>query len=120
MPARWRHLAPISERSWAEIDAEAKRTLTLTLAARRLVDWSGPHGDDMSAVPTGRLAPGPAACLHDHASEVYRRLSIPVIELRADFKVPRGELEAIDRGARDPNLDSVTAAAREIAIAEDR
>ena len=32
----------------------------------------------------------------------------------------RAELDAIDRGARDPDLDTVTAAAREIAIAEDR
>jgi uncharacterized linocin/CFP29 family protein len=32
----------------------------------------------------------------------------------------RTELDAIDRGARDPDLDAVTAAAREIAIAEDR
>jgi uncharacterized linocin/CFP29 family protein len=34
--------------------------------------------------------------------------------------VSRAELDAIDRGARDPDLDTVTAAAREIAIAEDR
>ena len=32
----------------------------------------------------------------------------------------RAELDSIDRGARDPDLDAVTAAAREIAIAEDR
>ena len=44
----------------------------------------------------------------------------PLVELRIPFDVSRAELDAIDRGARDPDLDSVTAAAREIAIAEDR
>jgi uncharacterized linocin/CFP29 family protein len=119
MPQRWRELAPISDRSWSEIDGEAKRTLSLTLAARRLVDWSGPHGDDMCAVATGRLAAGPAACAHDHAAEMYRRLSIPVVDLRADFTVSRVEIDAIDRGARDPDLSAVVEAARRIACAED-
>ncbi|MFM8535805.1 MAG: family 1 encapsulin nanocompartment shell protein, partial [Acidimicrobiia bacterium] len=44
----------------------------------------------------------------------------PLVELRIPFDVSRVELDAIDRGARDPDLDSVTAAARTIAIAEDR
>jgi len=119
MPERWRHLAPISERAWGEIDNEAKRTLSLTLGARRLVDWNGPHGDDLSAVATGRLQTGPAACVHEHSAAMYRRLSVPIVELRADFAVPRTELEAIDRGARDPDLAAVVDAARSIACAED-
>ena len=44
----------------------------------------------------------------------------PLVELRIPFEMSRAELDAIDRGARDPDLDNVTAAAREIAIAEDR
>jgi uncharacterized linocin/CFP29 family protein len=44
----------------------------------------------------------------------------PLVELRIPFDMSRAELDAIDRGARDPDLDAVTAAAREIAIAEDR
>ncbi len=119
MPEHWRRLAPISARGWSEIDAEAKRTLELTLGGRRLTDWSGPHGDDLSAVATGRLAPGPAACVHEHAATVYRRLSVPVVELRAEFSVARTELEAIDRGARDADLSPVVDAARSIACAED-
>src|SRR4051794_33650590 len=119
MPERWRRLAPISERAWSEIDAEAKRTLQSTLAARRLVDWRGPYGDDLSAVPTGRLAAGPAACRHEHASMMFRRLSVPVVELRAELTLSRTELEAIDRGARDPDLAPIVDAARSIACAED-
>ncbi|HEY3831554.1 MAG TPA: family 1 encapsulin nanocompartment shell protein [Acidimicrobiia bacterium] len=119
MPERWRRLAPVSGRGWAEIDGEAKRTLGLTLGARRLVEWSGPHGDDLCAVATGRLAPGPGGCAHDHAATMYRRLSVPVVDLRAEFSIPRAELEAIDRGARDADLSAVVEAARSIACAED-
>jgi uncharacterized linocin/CFP29 family protein len=50
---------------------------------------------------------------------LLRRIQ-PLVELRIPFDVSRAELDAIDRGARDPDLDSVTSAAREIAIAEDR
>jgi hypothetical protein len=39
-----RHLAPISVEAWAQIDEEAKQTLKTTLAARKLVDFSGPKG----------------------------------------------------------------------------
>jgi len=119
MPDHFRHLAPISARGWSEIDGEAKRTLELALGARRLVEWSGPHGDDLSAVATGRLAPAPAGCAHEHAATMFRRLSLPVVELRAEFTVARAELEAIDRGARDADLSTVVDAARSIACAED-
>ena len=119
MAEHWRHLAPVSARAWSEIDSEATRTLELTLGARRLVDWSGPHGADLSAVATGRLAPGPAGCTHEHSSAIYRRLSIPVVELRAELSVARVELEAIDRGARDADLSAVVDAAKSIACAED-
>ena len=49
-----REQAPISAQAWAEIDAEAKRTLKTLLAARRLVDFEGPLGWAAAAVPTGR------------------------------------------------------------------
>ncbi|NLD77103.1 MAG: bacteriocin family protein, partial [Acidimicrobiales bacterium] len=52
----YRDLAPISDAAWAEIDDEAKRTLTHFLAARRLVDFNGPLGYDASAISLGRLS----------------------------------------------------------------
>ena len=39
-----RELAPITGEAWAMIEEEAKRTLKLKLAARKLVDFSGPLG----------------------------------------------------------------------------
>ena len=39
-----REHAPISDRGWEQIEDEAKRQLTVAMAARRLVDFTGPHG----------------------------------------------------------------------------
>lgn len=51
------HLAPISNVAWAQIDAEATATLERLLAARTLVDLSGPLGWEASAIGLGRTAP---------------------------------------------------------------
>jgi uncharacterized linocin/CFP29 family protein len=45
---------------------------------------------------------------------------LALVELRAPFEMRRDELDAIDRGAKDPDTGPVTEAARRIAIAEDR
>ena len=39
-----RGLAPLAEGEWKAIDDEAKQTLKMNLAARRLVDFSGRLG----------------------------------------------------------------------------
>jgi uncharacterized linocin/CFP29 family protein len=113
-----RELAPISEAGWREIEKEAKRTLKTTLAARKLVNFVGPLGWQASAVGTGRSKPQATAS----QTEVQARLRevLPMVELRVAFEMRRNELDAIDRGARDPDTDPIIAAARAIAIAEDR
>jgi uncharacterized linocin/CFP29 family protein len=115
----FREHAPITPAGWAEIEKEAKRTLRALLAARRVVDFRGPLGWDASDVELGRADPiaSPAGARQVQAR--LRRIQ-PLVELRILFDMPRAELDAIDRGARDPDLDAVTTAAREIAIAEDR
>src|SRR6266702_4819230 len=115
----FRDKAPITEAGWAEIEKEAKRTLRAILAARRVVDFRGPMGWDDSEAEIGRADP---IASPPHGKDVQARLRRiqPLVELRIPFEVSRVELDAIDRGARDPDLDTVTAAAREIAIAEDR
>jgi len=113
-----RELAPISSAAWAEIDAEATRTLKLTLAARKLLDFSGPLGWGAAAVSLGRserLKAGPAAGV-----EARLRKAQPLVELRIPFELSREELDAVERGAKDPDLDAVREAARAAALAEDR
>jgi uncharacterized linocin/CFP29 family protein len=112
-----RHLAPISSEAWEEIEEEAKRTLKATLAARKLVDFSGPKGWQKAAVSTGRvkeLKQGPRAGV-----TAAQRQVLPLVELRAVFELSREELDGVDRGSKNPDLDPVIAAARNIAMSED-
>ena len=51
-----RSLAPISDAGWELLDGEAKEHLTPALAARKLVDFAGPHGWQYSATNLGRTA----------------------------------------------------------------
>lgn len=112
-----RELAPISTAAWHEIDSEARQILTLRLAARKLVDFSGPHGWEMSAFNTGRvdrLSRGP-----DDGVEARVRIVQPMVELRVPFELSREELEAVGRGAKDPELGPLQEAAEKLAMAED-
>ena len=115
----FRDRAPITPAGWEEIEKEAKRTLRALLAARRVVDFKGPLGWGASDVELGRADPIASPDNAKHVQARLRRIQ-PLVELRIPFEMSRAELDAIDRGARDPDLDPVTAAAREIAIAEDR
>ena len=112
-----RQKAPITAEAWAEIDSEARRSLANYLAARKIIDFSGPHGWDYSAVPTGRL--GPTEMLQDGAVRVRPRLLRPLVEVRTPFALDREELDAINRGACDAELGAVIRAARQAAKAED-
>jgi uncharacterized linocin/CFP29 family protein len=113
----FRELAPISESAWGEIDAEAKRSLENFLAARRLVDFSGPHGWAAAAVTLGTvedLGTSPT-----EGVQAARRQVQTYVELRAEFSLRRSELDAIERGHTSPDLGAVVDAARRIAAAED-
>ena len=112
-----RELAPISSAAWKEIDAEATRVLKLKLAGRKLVDFEGPLGPTAGAVNTGRREPlgGPPA----ESVEATRRQTVPLIELRSYFELSREEIDAVERGAEDPELQPLIDAASRIAYAED-
>lgn len=115
----FRELAPVSDAAWQEIEKEATRTLKTTLAGRKLVDFSGPKGWDAAAVATGRSRSIPVPPRSGNTQARLRSV-LPLVELRVPFQMPRSELDAIDRGAEDADLDPVIDAAREIALAEDR
>src|SRR5262245_20556026 len=113
-----RGLAPLTDGEWKAIDDEAKQTLKMNLAARRLVDFSGPHGWQTSSINLGR-ADNVTQELRAGV-ETRRRRVQTLIELRAPFEMSRQELDIISRGGRDPDLRPVTEAARAIAIAENQ
>jgi uncharacterized linocin/CFP29 family protein len=110
--------APISAAGWDRLDQEARERLHVALAARRLVDFSGPHGWEHSATNLGRTEPiAEAPCVGVTA---LRRRVLPLAEARAPFSVGREELRADDRGAQDIDLDALDSAARAIALAENK
>jgi uncharacterized linocin/CFP29 family protein len=113
-----RELAPFTGGEWKAIDAEAQRTLKTNLAARRLVDFCGPHGWLASSINIGRVEDIDAEIRP--GVEVRRRRVQPLIELRAPFELSRQELAIISRGGGDADLRPLTEAARAIAIAENQ
>ncbi len=112
-----RELAPISEQAWAQIDQEASRTLKRYLAARHVVDVSGPKGLDFAAVGTGHLRKLEAPADGVHAAQ---REAKALVELRVPFELTREAIDDVGRGATDSNWQPVKEAARKIAFAEDR
>jgi uncharacterized linocin/CFP29 family protein len=112
-----RELAPISESAWASLEEEARRTFTINLAGRRVVDVDGPDGVTLAAVDTGHLGDNEAA---GEGVTARVRRSMPLVELRAPFTLSRQDIDDVERGAQDSNWQPVKDAARRIAFAEDR
>jgi uncharacterized linocin/CFP29 family protein len=111
-----REHAPITEAGWSRIDEEARERLAPALAARKLIDFSGPHGWHHSATNLGRTQPL-AEAPGDGLTAVQRRV-LPLAELRAPFSISRSELADADRGAEDIDFAALDDAARRLAIAE--
>jgi uncharacterized linocin/CFP29 family protein len=112
-----RELAPISAAAWASLEEEAKRTFALHVAGRRVVDVAGPDGLTLAGIGTGHLtkidAPGDGIIAGLRA---WR----PVVELTVPFTLDRTQIDAVERGALDPDWQPVKDAAKKIAFAEDR
>jgi uncharacterized linocin/CFP29 family protein len=111
-----RELAPITDRGWELLEEEARRQLVASLAARKLVDFAGPHGWQHSATNLGRTETIENTAVQGIAPT--RRRVLALVEPRASFNVARAELDDIARGAENPNLDDLAQAARRIALAE--
>jgi uncharacterized linocin/CFP29 family protein len=111
-----RSIAPISDDGWKMLDDEARDRLTPALAARKLVDFSGPHGWEYSSTNLGRTASlGSAPC---EGVTGLRRRVLALVEVRADFELAMEELRDADRGADDADLEPLDKAAHQIAVAE--
>lgn len=113
-----REFAPITDAGWGLIDEEARERLTPGLAARRIVDFDGPHGWQHSATSLGRV--GDLEAPDGAKLQAKQRRVAPLVELRARFSVSREELRAGDRGAGDVDFEDLDEAANEIVLAENR
>jgi uncharacterized linocin/CFP29 family protein len=111
-----RELAPLSEAAWAAVDAEARQRLTTALAARKLVDFSGPHGWAHAATPLGRT--GVLGATPGDGVQARQRRVMPLVELRLPFTLSRAQLDDVDRGALDVDLGTLDTAAARMAEVE--
>lgn len=111
-----RELAPITESTWQLLDDEVTETLASRLVARKIFDVGDPMGWQVSSIDCGRTR----ELKNDSCVSLSLRNVQPLIELKVEFEVDRNELNALARGASDPRLDSLEAAAMEIAAAEDQ
>jgi uncharacterized linocin/CFP29 family protein len=112
-----RSLAPITDAAWKMLVEEAQAVLRPHLSARRIVDVSGPHGIDYAAVNLGRLEVPESA--KDEVRYGIRKV-LPLVEVRAPFEVDIWELDNIDRGSEDPQLNDLQRAAKAIAKFEEQ
>ena len=117
-----RDLAPIPAKAWEEIESEARSRLTPQLAARRVTDWSGPHGWRADRLSVGRVTTiaGPRGGTAGSEVQTAQRRVLPYAEIRVPFTVRRREIDDIQRGATDADLDDLRRAARAAAITENR
>jgi uncharacterized linocin/CFP29 family protein len=113
-----RSFAPISGAAWKAIDDEARKSLSVILAARRIVDFSGPLGWSVSSVELGRTQELPTPP-QPGVTAALRRVQ-RLIELRAPFELSRRELDSLERGAKDPDVEALRQAALAIGVAEDK
>lgn len=117
MSIEWnRRLAPMSDEAWAHLEDEARHVLEIHRVARRLLDIEGPLGWSHSAIDLGRTEPLERES--DTGARLLKRRVRPLIELRVPFEVDRSELENVDRGASDVDVDALHEAARRFAHAE--
>lgn len=112
-----RELAPIPAEAWAEIDAQATRSLKAILSARKVIDLAGPMGPDFPGVPEGRLdfpdqQPGKGLSYGIH--KVHH-----LVETRIPFSLDINEMDNAVRGAKDIDLGNLEAAAQRIALFEE-
>ncbi|MFA7692952.1 MAG: family 1 encapsulin nanocompartment shell protein [Candidatus Hydrogenedentales bacterium] len=112
-----RFSAPISDSVWDEIDDNAADILRSRLSARTVVDFNGPLGWDVDSIGLGRtnIVDNGGA---DKPSWGTRQ-SLPLVELRQPFILSLSELENLERGAKDVDLDALEAAAKAMAAFEE-
>ncbi|MDO5725584.1 MAG: family 1 encapsulin nanocompartment shell protein [Tissierellia bacterium] len=109
-----RSIAPISEEAWEEIDETAKDVLTSILSARKTIKINGPKGWDYNAVSEGRLE-----IIDEGDVNVGQYKLKRLVEPRINFELDKWELDNIERGAKDLDLEPLEKACEKIAVFED-
>jgi uncharacterized linocin/CFP29 family protein len=112
-----RQAAPLSDRVWTALDEAVVSAARHVLAARRVATFDGPHGWEHVATRLGTSTP----C---RSAEGQAVVCVPdvvlLFEVRVDFSLPWTAIDVFERGAPVLDTAAAEAAAREVALAEDR
>lgn len=112
-----KNIAPITDKAWEEIVDQASEIFKVYLTNRKFVDIEGPTGLEQGGVSTGRLI------LPKNQSKTGinygLREVIPFVEIRKPFELDIWELDNIERGAKDVDLEPLENAAKEVALFEE-
>ena len=112
-----RNAAPLSERVWKALDEAIAQAARHVLAARRIATFDGPRGWDHVATRLGTMTP----CASREGRAVVCVPEVVLLsEVRAEFSLPWSAIEVFERGAPVLDTGPAEAAAREVALAEDR
>jgi uncharacterized linocin/CFP29 family protein len=112
-----KNLAPISESVWNEILNQTKTGLNNIRTARKFVDIDGPHGPEFAAVSTGRFKTPRKE--REHGRHFGIREVLPLVEIRMPLELELSELENLERGAKDVDLEKLDIAVKNTANFED-
>lgn len=112
-----RQAAPMSEPVWKALDDAVVQAARHVLAARRIATFDGPRGWDHVATRLGTSTPCRSA---EGEAVVCVPDVVLLLEVRVDFSLPWGAIEVFERGAPVLDTGAAEAAARELALAEDR
>ena len=113
-----RSTAPIGDNAWDEIDNQAKGILAGNLSARKLVDFNGPHGWTKGAVNLGTVQ-------FNHGDGKIKELKwgrrdvLPLIEFRLPLALDIHDLDNLERGLKNPDLDPLDQACHNAALFEE-
>jgi len=110
-------VSPITAEAWSLLEAEAKRSLSSSLSARKCVDFHGPLGWTSSSVNLGRLKLLDKDLVKGLKAGI--RLVQPLVELRVPFTLDLWDLDDVSRGALDPNVEELRSAAKKAALFEE-
>lgn len=111
-------IAPITDKAWEEITEQLNEILKTYLTGRKFVDIDGPNGLEFGSVSTGRLVT-PENQNKNGVNYGIREV-LPLVEIRKPFELNLWELDNIERGAKDVDLEPLEKAAKEVALFEEK
>lgn len=112
-----KQLAPLSDKAWEEIKDQSSEIFNTYLTARKFVDINGPNGMEYGAVSTGRLIMSEKNT--KEGVDYGLREVKPLVEIRKPFELDLWEMDNVDRGAKDVDLEPLEKAAKQVALFEE-